>query len=124
MKSHSWFFETQPLDNNKDKKDFSLKVCSSEQEDIKSGMNVKTVKHLFETETLDRITSKPDSGQNVRYVSQVDIQSGDVSRVKEIFESKSLHEIGSDVSKNLRSRKMKFSQDRSTNSLGCSRISL
>ncbi len=105
VKSHSWFFETQPLDNNKDKNDFSLKVCSSEQEDIKSGMNVKTVKHLFETETLDRITKQTDSGQNVRYVSQVDIQSGDVSRVKEIFESKSLHEIGSECVKESKEQK-------------------
>ncbi|XP_050986036.1 xin actin-binding repeat-containing protein 1 isoform X2 [Labeo rohita] len=96
VKSHTWFFETQPLDNTKDKKDFSLKLCSTVQEGIKSDMNVKTVKHLFETETLDRITKQTDSDQNVRYVSQVDIQSGDVSRVKEMFESKSLHEIGSE----------------------------
>ncbi len=27
VKSHTWFFETQPLDNNKDKKDFSLKFA-------------------------------------------------------------------------------------------------
>ncbi|KAL0200582.1 hypothetical protein M9458_003769, partial [Cirrhinus mrigala] len=96
VKSHTWFFETQPLDNTKDKKDFSLKLCSTVQEDIKSDLNVKTVKHLFETETLDRITKQTDSDENVRYVSQVDILSGDVSRVKEIFESKSLHEIGSE----------------------------
>ncbi|XP_077083111.1 xin actin-binding repeat-containing protein 1 isoform X2 [Siphateles boraxobius] len=95
VKSHTWLFETQPLDNIKDMEDFSLKLCSTVQEDIKSDVNVKTVKHLFETETLDRITQQTDSGQNVRYVSQVDVQSGDVSRVKEIFESKSLHEIDS-----------------------------
>ncbi len=105
VKSHTWFFETQPLDNNKDKKDFSLKFCSSAQEDIKSDMNVKTVKHLFETETLDRITKQTDSGQNLRYVSQVDIQSGDVSHVKEIFESKSLHEIGSECFKDSEEQK-------------------
>lgn len=105
VKSHTWFFETQPLDNNKDKKDFSLKLCNSVQEDIKIDMNVKMVKHLFETETLDRITKQTDSGQNVRYVSQVDIQSGDVSRVKEIFESKSLHEIGSECVKESKEQK-------------------
>ncbi|XP_042574125.1 xin actin-binding repeat-containing protein 1 isoform X2 [Cyprinus carpio] len=105
VKSHTWFFEKQPLDNNKDKKDFSLKLCSSVEEDIKSDMNVKMVKHLFETETLDRITKQTDSGQNVRYVSQVDIQSGDVSRVKDIFESKSLHEIGSECVKDSKEQK-------------------
>ncbi|KAK2901034.1 hypothetical protein Q8A67_009149 [Cirrhinus molitorella] len=99
VKSHTWYFETQPLDNIKDKKDFSLKLCSTVQEDIKSDTNVKTVKHLFETETLDRITKQTDSDQNLKCVSQVDIQSGDVSRVKEIFESKSLHEIGSECVK-------------------------
>lgn len=99
VKSHTWLFESQPLDNIKDKEDFSLKLCSTVEEDIKSDVNVKTVKHLFETETLDRITKQTDSDQNVRYVSQVDVQSGDVSRVKEIFESKSLHEIGSECIK-------------------------
>ncbi|XP_059357965.1 xin actin-binding repeat-containing protein 1-like isoform X1 [Carassius carassius] len=105
VKSHTWFFETQPLDNNKDKKDFSLKLCSIVQEDIKSDTDVKTVKHLFETETLDRITKQTDSGQNVRYVSQVDIPSGDVSRVKEIFESKLLHEIGGECVKDSKEQK-------------------
>ncbi|XP_016133840.1 xin actin-binding repeat-containing protein 1-like isoform X1 [Sinocyclocheilus grahami] len=105
VKSHTWFFETQPLDNIKDKENFSLKLSSTVQEDIKSDMNVKTVKHLFETETLDRITKQTDSGQNVRYVSQVDMQSGDVSRVKEIFESKSLHEIGSECVKDSKEQK-------------------
>ncbi|XP_067309925.1 xin actin-binding repeat-containing protein 1 isoform X2 [Pseudorasbora parva] len=99
VKSHTWLFETQPLDNIKDKEDFSLKLCSTVLEDVKSDVNVKTVKHLFETETLDRITKQTDSVQNIRYVSQVDVQSGDVSRVKEIFESKSLHEIGSECVK-------------------------
>ncbi|XP_051990278.1 xin actin-binding repeat-containing protein 1-like isoform X2 [Xyrauchen texanus] len=96
VKSHTWLFETQPLDNIKDKEEFSLKLCSTAQEDVKSDVNVKTVKHLFETETLDRITKRTDSVQNIRYVSQVDVQSGDVTHVKEIFESKSLDEIGSE----------------------------
>lgn len=90
VKSHTWLFETQSLDNIKEKENLGLKLCSTVQEDVKSDVNVKTVKHLFETEPLDRITDQADSGQNVRCVSQVDMQSGDVSRVKEIFESKSL----------------------------------
>ncbi|XP_056598809.1 xin actin-binding repeat-containing protein 1 isoform X1 [Triplophysa dalaica] len=99
VKSHTWLFETQPLDNIKDKDEFSLKLCSPVEDDVKSDVNVKTVKHLFETETLDRITMQTDSAQNVRYVSEVDVQSGDVSRVKDFFESKTLDEIGSECFK-------------------------
>lgn len=99
VKSNTWLFETQPLDNIKDRDEFSLKLCSTVQEDVKSDVNVKTVKHLFETETLDRITKQTESAQNIRYVSEVDVQSGDVSRVKDIFESKSLDEIGSECIK-------------------------
>ncbi|XP_065132324.1 xin actin-binding repeat-containing protein 1 isoform X1 [Paramisgurnus dabryanus] len=94
VKSHTWLFETQPLDNIKDKEEFNLKLCSTVQEDVRSDVNVKTIKRLFETETLDRITKQTDSAQDIRYVSQVDVQSGDVSRVKDIFESNSLDEIG------------------------------
>ncbi|KAJ8386142.1 hypothetical protein AAFF_G00176500 [Aldrovandia affinis] len=94
VKSHTWLFETQPLDSIKDSEEQHLKLCSTFQDDVKSDVNVKTVKHLFETETLDRLAREIDTEQDVRYVSKVDVQSGDVSRVKEIFESKSLDEIG------------------------------
>ncbi|KAI1902196.1 hypothetical protein AGOR_G00042210 [Albula goreensis] len=94
VKSHTWLFETQSLDSIKDGEAHHLKLCGTFQDEMKSDVKVKTVKHLFETETLDRLARVADTEQGVRYVSKVDIQSGDVSRVKEIFESKSLDEIG------------------------------
>ncbi|XP_061112324.1 xin actin-binding repeat-containing protein 1-like [Conger conger] len=94
VKSHTWLFETQPLDSIKDNEEHHLKLCSTFQDETKRDVNVKTVKHLFETETLDHLAMTTDAEQDVRYVSKVDVQSGDVSRVKEIFESKSLDEIG------------------------------
>ncbi|KAJ8337218.1 hypothetical protein SKAU_G00384380 [Synaphobranchus kaupii] len=94
VKSHTWLFETQSLDSIKDGEEHHLKLCSTFQDDVKSDVNVKTVKHLFETETLDSLEMTTDAEQDVRYISKVDVQSGDVSRVKEIFESKSLDEIG------------------------------
>ncbi|XP_035284601.1 xin actin-binding repeat-containing protein 1 isoform X1 [Anguilla anguilla] len=94
VKSHTWLFETQPLDSIKDGEEHHLKLCSTFQDENKSDVNVKTVKHLFETETLDSLSMTADADQDVRYVSKVDVRSGDVSRVKEIFESKSLDEIG------------------------------
>ncbi|XP_076149575.1 xin actin-binding repeat-containing protein 1 isoform X1 [Alosa pseudoharengus] len=99
VKSQTWLFETQPLDNIKDGEAQSLKLCKTLQNELTSDVKVKTVKHLFETETLDRITRRTDSETDMRYVSEINIQSGDVSRVKEIFESQSLDEIGCEMLK-------------------------
>lgn len=99
VKSQTWLFETQPLDNIKDGDAQSLKLSKTLQDELKTDVSVKTVKHLFETETLDRITRRTDSETDMRYVSQVNVQSGDVSRVKEIFESQSLDEIGCEMIK-------------------------
>ncbi|XP_041698345.2 xin actin-binding repeat-containing protein 1 isoform X2 [Coregonus clupeaformis] len=96
VKSVTWLFESQALDSIKDSEEHSLKLCSTIQDGVKAEVGVKTVKHLFETETLDRIRKDTDTEQDVRYVSELHVQSGDVSRVKEIFESKSLDEIGSE----------------------------
>ncbi|KAM4604672.1 xin actin-binding repeat-containing protein 1 [Polymixia lowei] len=97
VKSFTWLFESQPLDSITDDEEHNLKLCSTIQDSVKSEVGVKTVKHLFETETLDRIRKDTNAEQDVRYVSQVDVQSGDVSRVKELFESQSLDEIGSEM---------------------------
>lgn len=97
VKSFTWLFESQPLDSIKDGEEYSLKLCNTIQDSVKSEVGVKTVKHLFETETLDRIRKDTHSEQDMRCVSQVDFQSGDVSRVKELFESQSLDEIGSEM---------------------------
>ncbi|KAM3866087.1 xin actin-binding repeat-containing protein 1 [Diretmus argenteus] len=97
VKSFTWLFESQPLDSIKDSEEHNLKLCSTIQDSVQSEVGVKTVKHLFETETLDRIRKDSNTEQDVKYVSQVDVQSGDVSRVKELFESQSLNEIGSEM---------------------------
>ncbi|KAM7401221.1 hypothetical protein PAMA_005420 [Pampus argenteus] len=97
VKSITWLFESQPLDNIKDGEEYNLKLCSTIQDSVKSEAGVQTVKHIFETETLDRIRKDANSERDVRCVSQVNFQSGEVSRVKELFESQSLDEIGSEM---------------------------
>lgn len=92
VKSITWLFESQPLDSIKDGEKYSLKLCST-QDSVKPEVGVQTVKRLFETETLDRI-QKEALSEELRCVSQVDLHSGDVSRVRELFQSQSLDEIG------------------------------
>eukprot|EP00061_Rhincodon_typus_P018467 g47644.t1 len=103
VKSYTWLFETQALDSINEKGEQQLKVFSANLDDVK-GVDVKTTKHLFETEQIGNITGGLDEAQNMRYTSEVDIQSGNVSRVKEIYQSTSLNEIG-DVVKNVNSIK-------------------
>ncbi|XP_068196210.1 xin actin-binding repeat-containing protein 1 isoform X2 [Antennarius striatus] len=97
VKSITWLFESQPLDSIRDGGEYSLKLCDTIKDRVRPEVGVQTVKHLFETETLHRIRldSHPERGH--RCVSQVSLQSGDVSWVKELFESQSLDEIGSEV---------------------------
>ncbi|XP_075876751.1 xin actin-binding repeat-containing protein 1 isoform X2 [Nelusetta ayraudi] len=95
VKSITWLFESQPLDSIKDGVEYNLKLSSTIQDSVKSEVGVQTVKHVFETEHLDKI--RKDQNSEVRCVSQVNFQSGDVSRVKELFESQSLDEIGLEI---------------------------
>ncbi|CAJ1071598.1 xin actin-binding repeat-containing protein 1-like isoform X2 [Xyrichtys novacula] len=97
VKSITWLFESQPLDSIKDGEEYNLKLCNTITDSVKSGVGVQTVKHLFETETLDRARKGANLERGVRRVSQINFQSGDVSRVKELFESQSLDEIGSEM---------------------------
>lgn len=97
VKSITWLFESQPLDSIKDGEEYNLKLCSTIKDSVKLGVGVQTVKHLFETETLDRIRKGTSLEHGMKRVSQVNFQSGDVSRVKELFESQSLDEIGSEM---------------------------
>ncbi|KAF1383382.1 hypothetical protein PFLUV_G00131330 [Perca fluviatilis] len=97
VKSITWLFESQPLDSIKDGEEYNLKLCNTIQDSAKSEVGVQTVRHVFETETLDRIRKEANSEHDVRCVSQVNFQSGDVSRVKELFESQSLDAIGSEM---------------------------
>lgn len=95
VKSITWLFESQPLDSIKDGEEYNLKLCGTIQDSVKSEVGVQTVRHVFETEPLDRI--RKDTKSDVRRISQVNFQSGDVSRVKELFESQCLDEIGSEM---------------------------
>nr|XP_033787617.1 xin actin-binding repeat-containing protein 1 [Geotrypetes seraphini] len=91
VKSYTWMFETQPLDSLNEIGEQYLKISTSYQDDFKA-VDVKTTKHLFETEPLN-IDSGEKCKQIIRFSSTVDIQSGEVSRVKEIFELNPIDQI-------------------------------
>ncbi|XP_057685620.1 xin actin-binding repeat-containing protein 2 isoform X2 [Corythoichthys intestinalis] len=90
VKTCTWLFETQSLDNIRDhtesESETILKTCTVKQEDIQ-GKDVRLARFLFETENLENLTGE-DSG-SFRRVTEIDIQSGDVSRMKYIFENRS-----------------------------------
>lgn len=81
VKTCTWLFETQALDTLHDETETVLKTCTVNQEDIR-GKDVKTACFLFETENV----TQEDSGSFKR-VTEIDIASGDVSRMKYIFEN-------------------------------------
>uniref|UniRef100_A0A3Q3IHY8 Xin actin binding repeat containing 2a n=1 Tax=Monopterus albus TaxID=43700 RepID=A0A3Q3IHY8_MONAL len=88
VKTCTWLFETQTLDNIHDHSESEnfLKTCTVKQEDIQ-GKDVRLARFLFETENLENLTGKDTS--SFRRVTEIDIQSGDVSRMKYIFENHS-----------------------------------
>ncbi|XP_063308788.1 xin actin-binding repeat-containing protein 1 [Pelobates fuscus] len=88
VKSYTWMFETQSLDSFKDTEEQYIKVSTAFEDDNCKRVNVQTTRHLFETEPLDNISYKNEMKNIVRYSSRIEIKSGKVSRVKEIFESK------------------------------------
>ena len=81
VKTCTWLFETQPLDTLHNEKETVLKTRTINQEDIR-GKDVKTACFLFETENV----IQEESGSFKR-VTEIDIASGDVSRMKYIFEN-------------------------------------
>ncbi|XP_077580705.1 xin actin-binding repeat-containing protein 1 isoform X1 [Stigmatopora nigra] len=96
VKSITWLFESQPLDSIKDGEEYNLNLSTTPQDAAKSKIADQTVKHLFETEILDS-TRNDETEHDLRCISKVNFQSGDVSRVKELFETQSLDEIGSEM---------------------------
>ncbi|KAK2856757.1 hypothetical protein Q5P01_005492 [Channa striata] len=88
VKTCTWLFETQTLDNIRDhtESETILKTCTVQQEDIQ-GKDVRLARFLFETENLENIADENSSA--FRRVTEIDIQSGDVSRMKYIFENRS-----------------------------------
>ncbi|XP_034257625.1 xin actin-binding repeat-containing protein 1 [Pantherophis guttatus] len=89
VKSYTWMFETQPLDTLKGQEEQHLQVRKTFCQEELQGVDVKTVRHLFEMEPLS--SNIPGNSQKIiRCSSRVEIQSGEVSRVKEFFEAKPL----------------------------------
>ncbi|XP_029302137.1 LOW QUALITY PROTEIN: xin actin-binding repeat-containing protein 2-like [Cottoperca gobio] len=88
VKTCTWLFETQTLDNIRDhtESETILKTCTVKQEDVQ-GKDVRLARFLFETENLENIIDEDSS--SFRRVTQIDIDSGDVSRMKYIFENRS-----------------------------------
>uniref|UniRef100_A0A3B3UBR0 Xin actin binding repeat containing 2 n=1 Tax=Poecilia latipinna TaxID=48699 RepID=A0A3B3UBR0_9TELE len=90
VKTCTWLFETQTLDNicdhSESETETILKTCTVKQEDIQ-GKDVQMARFLFETENLENITGEDSS--SFRRVTEINIQSGDVSRMKYIFENRS-----------------------------------
>ncbi|XP_076026166.1 uncharacterized protein xirp2b [Genypterus blacodes] len=84
VKTCTWLFETQALDNIHNETETVLKPCTVNQEDIR-GKDVRTACFLFETEKLENLIGE-ESGSFKR-VTEIDIASGDVSRMKYIFEN-------------------------------------
>lgn len=86
VKTCTWLFETQALDTIQDQSETVLKACTVKQEDIQ-GKDVRTACFLFETENIENITEEDRC--TFKQVTEIDIQSGDVSRMKYIFENQS-----------------------------------
>uniref|UniRef100_A0A3P9I986 Xin actin binding repeat containing 2b n=1 Tax=Oryzias latipes TaxID=8090 RepID=A0A3P9I986_ORYLA len=84
VKTCTWLFETHTLDTIHDETETVLKTCSVQQEDIR-GKDVKTARFLFETEKLEDLAGG-ETGSYKR-ITEIDIASGDVSRMKYIFEN-------------------------------------
>ncbi|KAM4560622.1 uncharacterized protein xirp2b isoform 2-T2 [Fundulus diaphanus] len=84
VKTCTWLFETQTLDSIHDEKETVLTTRSLNREDIR-GKDVKMACFLFETENLENLSGE-EKGSYKR-VTEIDIASGDVSRIKYIFEN-------------------------------------
>ncbi|MGH0129141.1 UNVERIFIED_CONTAM: hypothetical protein FKN15_025248 [Acipenser sinensis] len=92
VKTCTWLFETQALDTIRDESETIIQTCTVRQEDIQ-GRDVRMARFLFETENLENI--KGEEGRGFRRVTEIDVQSGDVSRMKCIFENQTSDMISS-----------------------------
>ncbi|XP_073701240.1 uncharacterized protein xirp2b [Garra rufa] len=86
VKTCTWLFETQTLDAIQDNSETVLQTRTVKQEDI-HGKDVRMARFLFETENLENIVE--GEREAFKSVTEIDIQSGDVSRMKYIFENQS-----------------------------------
>ncbi|KAM9334286.1 uncharacterized protein xirp2a [Symphorus nematophorus] len=113
VKTCTWLFETQTLDNIRDhtesESETILKTCTVNQEDIQ-GKDVRLARFLFETENLENLTGQEDSS-SFRRVTEIDIQSGDVSRMKYIFENRSSDIMSSTSEETMQKLKTQQAED-------------
>uniref|UniRef100_UPI0037E7D5CB xin actin-binding repeat-containing protein 2 isoform X1 n=2 Tax=Semicossyphus pulcher TaxID=241346 RepID=UPI0037E7D5CB len=84
VKTCTWLFETQALDTIHDETETILKTCTVNQEDIR-GKDVRMACFLFETEKLENLSG--EEADSFKRVTEIDFSSGDVSRMKYIFEN-------------------------------------
>lgn len=110
VKTCTWLFETQTLDAIRDhtESETILKTCTVKEEDIQ-GKDVRLARFLFETENLENITGE-DSG-SFRKVTEINIQSGDVSRMKYIFENRSSDIMSSTSEETMQRLKLQQAED-------------
>lgn len=105
VKTCTWLFETQALDTIHDETETILKTSTVNQEDIR-GKDVRTACFLFETEKMENLTGEEPG--SFKRVTEIDISSGDVSRMKYIFENQT-SDIMTSTSEEVR-RKLKTDQ--------------
>lgn len=110
VKTCTWLFETQTLDTIRDHTESEniLKTCTVKQEDIQ-GKDVRLARFLFETENLENITGEDSS--SFRKVTEINIQSGDVSRMKYIFENRSSDIMSSTSEETMQRLKLQQAED-------------
>ncbi|XP_067372515.1 xin actin-binding repeat-containing protein 2 [Channa argus] len=120
VKTCTWLFETQALDTIHDETETVLKTCTVNQEDIR-GKDVQTACFLFETEKLENLTGE-DKG-SFKHVTQIDIASGDVSRMKYIFENQTTDIMTSTAEEVMQKLKIDQTEDiQKGNVVSCKRL--
>ncbi|KAK1166099.1 xin actin-binding repeat-containing protein 2-like isoform X1 [Acipenser oxyrinchus oxyrinchus] len=120
VKTCTWLFETQALDTIRDESETIIQTCTVRQEDIQ-GRDVRMARFLFETENLENI--KGEEGRGFRRVTEIDVQSGDVSRMKCIFENQTSDMISSTSEETFKQLKSMQAEDiQKGNVVNCTRL--
>lgn len=86
VKTCTWLFESQTLDAIQGNSETVLQTRTVKQEDI-HGKDVRMARFLFETDNLEDISG--GKREDFKSVTEIDMLSGDVSRMKYIFETQS-----------------------------------
>ncbi|XP_040924672.1 xin actin-binding repeat-containing protein 2 isoform X2 [Betta splendens] len=108
VKTCTWLFETQALDTIHDETETILKTCTVDEEDIR-GKDVRMACFLFETEKLENLTG--EETDSFKRVTEIDIASGDVSRMKYIFENQTSDIVSSTADEVMQTLKRAQTED-------------